>query len=209
MPFDVFGWSPRNELGFGGYQTGDYFKSVYGYDDAGNAVNNPQQWNQIQQQRMGMGQPKPPQQAPLSGNDFFSQLAGLMGSGMPAQAAGPNPNIPAQGQFNLGQAIANPGNQYRQIITPGGQGPYGGVSKEGQRAMFEGNAKAWGQFQQGGGRAPGLGYGPTPSSPYVPERRPMRDPMNRGVGPGRGMSSGRASAGRNPLSNLPNRGGSL
>lgn len=202
MPFDMFGWSPNTPTGFGGYQTGNYFKPVFGYDDYGNAVNSSQQWNQIQQQRMN---PAPTTPAPMAGPDFFSQLAGLMGVPLGMPQGNPAQQQP-QGS-NLGQQIAKY-NQYANrptVITPGGQGPYGGVSKEGQRQMFEGTARAWGQAAQDRG----LGYEPTPSSPYQPPNKNMRDPMNRGVGPGRGMASGRASAGRNPLSNLPNRGGSL
>lgn len=214
MPFDMFGWSPATEIGFAGRPTGTYFKSIYGYDDMGNPVHSQADMNKIQQQRMGIGQPTAPQQNPNAGNDFFAALAGLMGGNMQggpqAPMGGANPNIPQRQPFDLGKAIAAPGNQFRQVITPGGQGPYGGVSPEGQRAMFEGTGRAWGQFmqnQQGGGRPQGLGYGPTPSSPYTPPNRIMRDPMNRGVN--RNPSAGRASAGRNPLNNLPNRGGSL
>jgi hypothetical protein len=158
MPFDVFGWSPNTSTGFGGYQTSNRFPQVFGYDDQGNAVSNQAQMNQITQQRMN---PQPSQSGPMPNQDFFSALAGLMGGG-PGNK--PNPAMQKPAGYNLGQQIA----QYEQaanrptIITPGGQGPYGGVSPEGQRQMFEGTARAWGNFgQQQQSARPSTSRGPS------------------------------------------------
>jgi hypothetical protein len=127
--------------GFGGRATGSRFANIYGYNQ-GQAVTNPQQWAQMQAQQ---NQPVQQPSNPGPGNDFFSQLAGLMGGAAPGNKPAGNPNVARQ-PFNLGQAIAQPGSQYRAVTTPGGVGPYGGIAQGDQRKMFEGRARGFGSM---------------------------------------------------------------
>ena len=124
--------------GFGGRATGGRFASIYGYHD-GQAITDPQQMAQIRQQQNA------PAQQPARGpsNDFFAQLAGLMGGAAPAGQPTGNPNIPQKKPFNLGQSIQNIGFG-RGPVTHGGLGPYGGIAKEDQRKMFEGRLRQFG-----------------------------------------------------------------
>jgi hypothetical protein len=138
--------------GFGGRATGSRFANIYGYNN-GQAVTDPQQMAQIQQQRNAAPQTSLPS---TPGDDFFAQLAGLVASPMQQQPSR-NPNIPQYNQGNWRQTMMNPGSQYRQIVTPGGVGPYGGIAREDRQKMFEGRARGFGSmgqspFRFGGGR---------------------------------------------------------
>lgn len=142
MPLDaLFGsFGGTRGSGYGGRASGTRFANIYGYDQQGNAVNNQQQWNQMQQQQNAPS----PGYGPQPGGDFFSQLAGLFGA---PQQQGPAKQPAQKPQYNLQQAITAPGNQYRPVIAPGGTGPYGGIAQGDRRAMFEGRARGFGSSQ--------------------------------------------------------------
>jgi hypothetical protein len=150
MPIDFasgFNFGGYDPSGFAGRAAGGYFPSVYGYNNQGQAVNDRNQMSQINAQQMNPAPATTPSQ--MSGPDFFSALAGLMGGGNPygqqtAPAQGPQVNQYSS-QWSPGQAV-NAGNMqsYAHQQGPvtgygysGGQGPYGGVNPEVQRAMFE------------------------------------------------------------------------
>lgn len=124
--------------GFGGRATGGRFANIYGYND-GKAVTDPQQMAQIRQQQNAPAQ----QPARGPGNDFFSQLAGLMGGAAPAGQPTGNPNIPQRQPLDFSSMFSRTG-QYRPVIAPGGVGPYGGIAEGDRRQMFEGRARGFG-----------------------------------------------------------------
>jgi hypothetical protein len=154
MPYDFAqGFNPSGGYGgggFGGRQSGGRFANVFGYDDKGAPINSQQMQQTAPVQQPGPYVPNQPF-APPSQLDFFSQLAGLVGGGGPPQGMqGPQMNPwsaqQAQSQYSPGGPV-NFGNfqSYAHQQGPvtgygysGGQGPYGGVNPEVQRAMFEG-----------------------------------------------------------------------
>ena len=180
MPYNAGYNAPTGMYGGYGFgnrlQGGGRINNVWGYDDNSNPLNSNQQYAQYQQ-----SQQQPAYGSPQAGNpmDFFSRMAGMAGGmspqGSPAGNQSPS-NWNATHSYNIHQnPIPNPNDGLTngqmlarygqilaptlpaQIITPGGQGPYGGVSPEGQRQMFEGTARAWGDWgQRPGSHRPSL-----------------------------------------------------
>ena len=138
--------------GFAGRATGSRFANIYGYNN-GEAVTDQNQWNQLQQQQQ--------QQLtnPGASNNFFSQLAGLMGPQQSAQAPAKNPNVGYWSQTGLPASAASKAiNRYQppQVRTDGGVGPYGGISEANRRNMFLGRLRGIGMSQSSPYRAGGV-----------------------------------------------------
>lgn len=103
------------------------------------------------------------------GGDFFAQLAGLLSGQQPG-------SFPQS--MNFTQSLQNAMRQgpVYGYGTTGGQGPYGGVSREGQMAMFRGRGQGMAGMQFGQG---GLQTRPTPPAARMPmaPKGPAREPM--------------------------------
>lgn len=170
MPFDAFGWSPTNAAGFGGRQVGDYFSGSYFNPDTGRLQGSPYVSQQVQSTAPAarpyvQGQPF----APPAQMDFFAQLAGLVGGGAPQGMQAP----PQQQGQQFGTSGGNlwtgqfQGGPSRPVVTPGGQGRYGGVSPAGQQQMMRGYGQAYSNQQGGMYGKQGGGFGnPLSNLPY-------------------------------------------
>ena len=189
MPYDFaggFNQGQYNPQGYAGRQQGGRFAAYYGRDENGNLRTGPS----------GQAQPTPaaPAAAPSMnpGNpqaDFFSQLAGLignqgqgapttMGAGGGGYTNGPyGPNAYAQEAARM-QGLRD-ASQGFNMVTGGGQGPTGGVSREVQQGGMRGRMMAQGrssggrtnprQTNPGGGRAPPL----RPRGPMANPNKPQ------------------------------------
>jgi hypothetical protein len=181
-----FNQNPYTPGGYAGRQQGGRFAAYYGRDENGNLRTGPS----------GQAQPTPAAPAAAPGMnqggsqaDFFAQLAGLlggpqgapttMGAGGGGYTNGPyGPNAYAQEAARM-QGLRD-ASQGMQMVTGGGQGPTGGVSKEVQRGGMRGRMMAQGRASGGrtnsgqtnpGGMAPPLrprGPMPMPNKPQRP-----------------------------------------
>lgn len=193
-----FNQNPYSQSGYAGRPSGGRFAAYYGRDENGNLRTGPS----------GQAQPTPAAPAPAPGMnqgggqaDFFAQLAGLlggpqgapttMGAGGGGYTNGPyGPNAYAQEAARM-QGLRD-ASQGMQMVTGGGQGPTGGVSKEVQRGGMRGRMMAQGRASGGrtnsgqtnpGGMAPPLrprGPMPMPNKPQgtmgMGEAKPMEGP---------------------------------
>ena len=206
MPYDFaggFNQGQYNPQGYAGRQQGGRFAATYGYDENGNP-------------RPGPGQtaPTPAPMQPNTGmppigqqSDFFAQLAGLIGN----QGAGAPPTMGAGGGgYTNGPYGANAyaqeaarmqglrnASQGFNMVTGGGQGPTGGVSREVQQGGMRGRMMAQGrssggrtnprQTNPGGGMAPPLrprGPMPMPKPRPLPNMKPAATPVETGPAQG-------------------------
>ena len=194
MPYDFaggFNQTNYNPSGYAGRQQGGRFAAYYGRDENGNLRTGPE----------GQAQPTPAAPAAAPGMnqggsqaDFFAQLAGLlggpqgapttMGAGGGGYTNGPyGPNAYAQEAARM-QGLRD-ASQGMQMVTGGGQGPTGGVSKEVQRGGMRGRMMAQGRAS--GGRTsprqtnPGGGMAP-PLRPRGPMANPNKPQGAMGMG---------------------------
>lgn len=161
MPFD---WTPT----FNSINDRQYIRPTYVDPETGLlSYNNP-----AMNPPAAVTNPTPPVPMPaptMPGQDFFAQLAGLFSQGGMGGAPQPRPYMGAQDALARVRQMG-PVTGYG---TPGGQGRFGGVSREGQRAMFEGQARALGRQQQQPS-APRFGSGrQVPMAPKGPARVPQ------------------------------------
>lgn len=161
MPFD---WMPT----FNSINDRQYIRPTYVDPETGLlSYNNP-----AMNPPAAVTNPMPPVPMPaptMPGQDFFAQLAGLFSQGGMGAAPQPRPYMGAQDALARVRQMG-PVTGYG---TPGGQGRFGGVSREGQRAMFEGQARALGRQQQQPS-APRFGSGrQVPMAPKGPARVPQ------------------------------------
>ena len=157
MPFD---WMPT----FNAINDRQYIRPTYVDPETGLVTYN----NPAMRPPAAVTNPTPavPMPAPtMPGQDFFAQLAGLFSQGGTPGAPQPRPYMGAQDALMRVQQMG-PVTGYG---TPGGQGRFGGVSREGQRAMFEGQARALGRQQQQ--TSPQVRQGPM--APKGPARAPQ------------------------------------
>jgi hypothetical protein len=193
-----FNQTNYNPSGYAGRQQGGRFAAYYGRDENGNLRTGPS----------GQAQPTPAAPAAAPGMnqgggqaDFFAQLAGLLGGpqGAPTTmgaGGGGYTNGPYGANAYAQEAARMQGlrdaSQGMQMVTGGGQGPTGGVSKEVQRGGMRGRMMAQGRASGGrtnsgqrnpGGMAPPLrprGPMPMPNKPQgamgMGEAKPMEGP---------------------------------
>lgn len=123
------------------------------------------------------------------GGDFFAQLAGLLsGQSASFRPQGMTPTQSIQWAMSQGPVTG--------YGTGGGQGPYGGVSREGQQAMFRGRGQGMAGMQFG---QRGLQSRPTPSATRAPQapmapKGPARAPTAPGLLPPEQKMPGRFGA---------------
>lgn len=175
-----FNQNPYSSSGYAGRPSGGRFAAYYGRDENGNLLTGPS----------GQAQPTPAAPAAAPGMnqgggqaDFFAQLAGLlgepqgapttMGAGGGGYTNGPyGPNAYAQ-EAARKQSLRD-ASQGMQMVTGGGQGPTGGVSKEVQRGGMRGRMMAQGRAS--GGRTPAGQTNPGGMAPPLRPRGPMAMP---------------------------------
>ena len=134
MPIDFasgFSRGGYDPTGFAGRARGGYFPSIYGYDDQGKPVNDRGQMTQINAQRNAIPSNSTGNIPPTASNttaDFFSQLAGLMGSGgqagpasNPRQFGGTSYQNVAPGQASMNYAKTLPPAQYNDYMAKYGE----------------------------------------------------------------------------------------
>jgi hypothetical protein len=181
MPYDFaggFNQGQYNPQGYAGRPSGGRFAAYYGRDENGNLRTGPS--GQAQAAPAAPAAPNINQGNPQA--DFFSQLAGLignqgqgappttMGAGGGGYTNGPyGPNAYAQEAARV-QGLRD-ASQGMQMVTGGGQGPTGGVSREVQEGGMRGRMMAQGRAS--GGR---INSGQTNPGGMAPPLRP-RGPM--------------------------------
>ncbi len=128
-----------------------------------------------------------PMGAPNPGMDFFAQLAGLIGNQQRAPQSsysGPLSGYAdmARQMMDLQKRAAEEQNMMMGIRTPGGVGPFGGVSKDIQNEIFKGRGRAMSGMQYG---QPGRASGGRGERPQMEPKGPASAP---GLLPGPGAS---------------------
>jgi hypothetical protein len=174
-----FNQNPYSPGGYAGRQQGGRFAAYYGRDQEGNLRTGPS----------GQAQTTPAAPAAAPGmnqggsqGDFFAQLAGLLGNqGAPTTmgaGGGGYTNGPYGANAYAQEAARMQGlrdaSQGMEMVTGGGQGPTGGVSKEVQRGGMRGRMMAQGRAS--GGRTPAGQTNPGGMAPPLRPRGPMPMP---------------------------------
>ena len=181
-----FNQNPYSPGGYAGRQQGGRFAAYYGRDQDGN----------LRTGSSGQAQPTPAAPAAAPGMnqgggqaDFFAQLAGLLGGpqGAPTTmgaGGGGYTNGPYGANAYAQEAARMQGlrdaSQGMQMVTGGGQGPTGGVSKEVQRGGMRGRATAAGRASSGRTNPSGMASPLRPRGPMAMPKQPPQKPMSMG-----------------------------